>query len=105
MGLHEQLYALMGADPPMAAYGDLLTSVSGGREPVRARVAAVSSGFFEALGVKLIRGRDFSAEEHRTYGAPAAIVSYSYWQRYLAGATDLSRFRLKLVDGVYPLSE
>jgi hypothetical protein len=87
----------------LAAYGDLLTSVSGGREPVRTRVAAVSSGFFAILGVEPFRGRDFSAEEHRAHGAPAAIVSYSFWKSYLAGATDLSKFRLKLVGGVHPI--
>lgn len=87
----------------LAAYGDLLTSVSGGREPVRARVAFVSSGFFAVLGVEPFHGRDFSAQEHRAYGAPAAIVSHSYWQRYLAGATDLSQFHLKLMGGVYPV--
>ncbi len=87
----------------LAGYGDLLTSISGGREPMRARVAFVSSGFFEVLGIEPFRGRDFAAEEHRPHGAPAAIVSFSYWQRYLGGATDLSKFRLKLVGGVYPV--
>ncbi len=87
----------------LAAYGDLLTSISGGREPMRARVAFVSSGFFEVLGIEPFRGRAFAAEEHRPHGAPAAIVSYSYWQRYLGGATDLSSFRLKLLGGVYPV--
>jgi hypothetical protein len=62
----------------LAAYsGDMLTSVSGGSEPFRAKVAAVSSGFFELLGVAPSRGRNFSAEEHRAHGAPAAIVSYN----------------------------
>jgi len=88
----------------LAAYtGDLLTSVAGGSEPARARVAAVSSGFFQVLGIEPFRGRDFSAEEHRPHGAPAAIVSYSYWRHYLAGATDLSQFHLRLMGGVYPV--
>jgi putative ABC transport system permease protein len=69
---------------------------------MRARVAAVSSGFFEVLGVEPFRGRDFTAEEHRPPGA-AAIVSFSYWQKYLVGGTDLSKFRLRLVGGVYPV--
>ncbi len=87
----------------LSAYGDLLTAVAGGLEPVRVNVAAVSSGFFGVLGVEPFRGRDFSAEEHRAHGAPAAIVSYSYWQRYLGGSTDLSKFRLKLMGGIYPV--
>jgi putative ABC transport system permease protein len=88
----------------LAGYGDLLTSVSGGSEPVRVRVAAVTSGFFEALGVQPFRGRDFTSQEHRPYGTPAAIVSYAYWQRYLGGATNLSGLRLRLVGGVYPVA-
>ncbi|MBV9267542.1 MAG: ABC transporter permease, partial [Acidobacteriaceae bacterium] len=87
----------------LAGYGDLVTSVAGGSEPVRASVAAVTSGFFEALGVKPVRGREFASDEHRPHGTPAAIVSDSYWRRYLRGASNLSQFRLKLVGGVYPV--
>ena len=74
----------------LAAYASGLTSVSGGREPVRVDVAVVSSGFFRALGVGPFRGRAFAAEEQRLHGTPAAIVSYGYWQRSLGGAADLS---------------
>ena len=55
------------------------------------------------LGVEPFRGRAFAAEEQRLHGAPAAIVSYSYWQRYLGGATDLSKFHLSLEGAVYPV--
>jgi putative ABC transport system permease protein len=87
----------------LAVYGDGLTSVSGGSEPVRINIAAVSSGFFRALGVEPFRGRAFVPEEQRLHGSPAAIVGYSYWQRYLGGATDLSKFRLTMGEGVYPV--
>ena len=87
----------------LAVYGYRLSSVSGGSEPARVNIAKVSSGFFEALGVEPFRGRAFSAEEQRLHGAPAAIVSYSYWQRYLSGATDLSKFHLRLDEAVYPV--
>jgi len=59
----------------LAVYGDGLTSVSGGSEPVRTNIAVVSSGFFKALGVEPFRGRAFVAEEQRLHGAPAAIVA------------------------------
>src|SRR5579863_9751879 len=36
----------------LAVYGDGLTSVSGGSEPVRTNIAVVSSGFFKALSVE-----------------------------------------------------
>ncbi len=78
-------------------------SVSGGSEPVRANVSSVSSGFFRTLGVEPFRGSAFAPEEHRPHGTPAAVVSYSYWQRYLGGAAYLSKFRLRLAGGVYPV--
>lgn len=87
----------------MAAYGYGLSSVSGGSEPVRVNVAAATSDFFESLGVEPFRGRAFAAEEHREHGAPAIIVSYGYWRRYLGGETDLSKFHLSLEGGVFPV--
>ena len=87
----------------LAVYGYLLSSVSGGSEPVRVNIAQVSSGFFKALGVEPFRGRAFAPEEQRLYGAPAAIVSFSYWRRYLGGTTDLSKFHLRMEGAVYPV--
>ncbi len=87
----------------LAVYGYGLSSVAGGGEPVRVNIAAVSSAFFEALGTAPFRGRGFAPEEQRLDGAPAAIVSYSYWRQYLAGATDLSKFQLKMEGAVYPV--
>jgi putative ABC transport system permease protein len=87
----------------LAEYAELPRSVSGGSEPVRVHIAEVTSGFFEALGVAPFRGRAFAPEEQRFHGTPAAIVSYSYWRRYLGGATDLSRFHLSMEGAVYPV--
>jgi putative ABC transport system permease protein len=87
----------------MAVYGFGLSSISGGSEPVRVNIAVVSSDFFKALGVEPFRGRAFAPEEQRLHGAMAMIVSYSYWQRYLGGAEDLSKFRLAMEGGVYPV--
>jgi putative ABC transport system permease protein len=87
----------------LAAYGFGLSSISGGSEPVRVDIAVVSRDFFKALGVEPFRGRAFAPDEQRLHGAPAMIVSYSYWQRYLGGATDLSKFHLAMEGGVYPV--
>ncbi len=88
----------------LAAYGYGLSSVSGGSEPVRVNIAAVSSGFFKSLGVEPFRGRAFAPDEQQLHGAPAVIVSYGYWQRYLGGATDLSKFHLTMEGAVYPVA-
>src|SRR5262245_28114368 len=87
----------------MAEYAWQLSSVSGGSEPARVTIAAVSSGFFSSLGVAPARGRAFAPDELREHGSPAAIVSHGYWQRYLGGAEDLSAFHLRMEGGVYPV--
>jgi predicted permease len=46
----------------------------------------VSSGFFSTLGVKLSLGRDFSPQEDRYGGVPAAIISNRLWQERFAGS-------------------
>ena len=87
----------------LGAYGFGLTSISGGSEPVRVNIAVVSRDFFKALGVEPFRGRAFAPDEQRLHGSPAMIVSYSYWQRYLGGAMDLSKFHLAMEGGIYPV--
>lgn len=88
----------------LAVYGYQTSAVSGGAEPVRINIAAVSTGFFETLGVAPFRGRAFVPEEQRLHGSPAVIVSYGYWQRYLGGAADLSRFHLTMAGRVYSVT-
>src|SRR5205085_830909 len=85
----------------LASYGYDFTSVSGGTEPVSVHVATVSRDFFKSLGVEPLLGRTFVPEEQRFHGAPAIVVSYGYWQRYLGAATDLSEFHLTMDGGVY----
>ena len=87
----------------LAEYAYESSSVSGGSEPVRVDVAEVSKDFFPSLGVEPFRGRAFAPEEQRPHGSPAVIISYSYWQRYLGGAADLSEFHLTMGGGVYPV--
>jgi len=46
----------------------------------------VSSTFFSTLGIELALGRQFSPEEDRTSGAPAAVVSNRLWQDRFAAS-------------------
>ena len=87
----------------LAAYNYGVASVSGGTEPTRVHISAVSPGFFTTLGVQPLRGRPFAADEERPHGTPAIIVSYGYWQRYLGSREDLSKFHLDLEGGSYPV--
>jgi ABC-type lipoprotein release transport system permease subunit len=77
--------------------GDLIT-VTGGSEPVRALTYAVSGDFFRVLGTQPVVGRQFAPDESKPGGAPVAVVSYGFWQKLLAGRSDLSGTTLRLMD-------
>jgi putative ABC transport system permease protein len=85
----------------LAAYDYGIASVSGGSEPARVNASSVSSEFFPTFGVEPFRGRLFLETEERPHGSPAIIVSYGFWQRYLGGATDFSKYHLDLEGGSY----
>jgi macrolide transport system ATP-binding/permease protein len=74
-----------------------LMSTPGGTEPVRN--ARVSDGFFRTLGVAPILGRDFYPGEDRPSAAPAALLSYSTWQRRYGGRRSVLGETVTL-DGV-----
>ena len=51
--------------------------------------ARVSAGFFRALGVSPVLGRDFSAGEDKPGGPDLMIVSYAAWQARYGGKPDV----------------
>jgi predicted permease len=70
-------------------------AITGQQDPVRARWLVVSPGFFEALDVRVLRGRDFRAGEPGR-GSAEVIVNRSFAERYL-GAEALDG-RLRPID-------
>ncbi|HEV8334794.1 MAG TPA: ABC transporter permease [Candidatus Polarisedimenticolia bacterium] len=92
----------------MAFYNTFDAAVAGGSEPARAQASEVSEDFFDVLRVKPFIGRAFLPEEHRQGASPAAMVSHSFWQRYLGGDRDLAGKSLRssgysfTVAGVLP---
>jgi putative ABC transport system permease protein len=80
--------------------GDEVT-VTGGAAPTRVNAAVVSQDFFKVLGVSPVAGRGFSPEDQRQGAAPVLLVSHAYWQQYLGGAPDLSRFKLVADNHVF----
>jgi putative ABC transport system permease protein len=71
---------------------------AGGEEDPRARFRTVSPGFFPALGVPLIVGRDFT-DADRPDGESVVIVSQSLAQRMFSTSDALNR-RLMWTDPV-----
>ena len=54
----------------------------------RSRSALVSANLFRVLGVAPLQGRLISDADERER-APVAVISYSFWQRWFAGAPDV----------------
>ncbi len=52
---------------------------------VYVRQQRVCAGFFGALGVRPLIGREFTADEDRPKGAPVVILSHALWQKYFHG--------------------
>jgi len=69
-----------------------------GEEDPRARLRTVSPGFFAALGVPILAGRDFNDADRRE-GEPVVIVSQSVAQRMFPNQDAVNR-RLKWTDPV-----
>jgi predicted permease len=84
-----------------AEYASGVTSVVGGDEPARVRIARVSREFFDVLGVSPRLGRPFVEEELREGGPPAVLVSHGFWQRRLGGRADLSSQKLTFYGRVH----
>ena len=59
-------------------------------EDPRAQLRVVSPGFFAALGVPLIAGRDFNDDDKRG-GEPVVIISQSVAQRMFPGQDPINR--------------
>jgi len=63
--------------------------------------ARVSDGFFRALGVKPMLGRDFYAGEDRPGSPRTALISYAAWQKRFGGTSDIIGKTTQLDDLPY----
>ena len=70
----------------IAAYSNQGFDLTNPGAPEHLSGKEVTSGFFSTLGVKLALGREFSAEEDRFGGMPAAILSDRIWRERFASS-------------------
>lgn len=49
----------------------------------------VSPNYFRTLGVSIVKGREFTAEEASGMAPPAAIIAWHVWQNQFEGADDV----------------
>ncbi len=60
----------------------------GQREPERIRGATVMADYLKTLGVEPVLGRTFSSDEDHPGGPLVALISYTFWQKHLAGRPE-----------------
>ena len=58
--------------------------------PTRAHIRAVTTGFFEAMGITLVSGRRFDATDHEK-SLPVAIVNHTMAERYWPGTSPVGK--------------
>ena len=91
----------------LARYASGPEAVSGGSEPVRTNVCAVSADFFRVLGVRPMLGRVF-ASDSLAENREVVVVSSTFWKRFLGARPTLEGTVLRLenrsfaVVGVVP---
>ena len=73
-------------------------TVTDGHTAERLRMLTVTTGLLRTLGVNTVVGRPFADADGQNGAAPVVLVSYSYWRRQFAGATDLTGCTLT-IDG------
>lgn len=83
---------IFSADAPAAPGADGKITAPG----FHANYAAVTPGYFQALGIARLRGRDFTAAENAGDGAPAVAVIDETLARSLFGETDALGRRIVL---------
>ena len=68
--------------------------------PEEITVNGVTPNFFEALGVRALRGRVLLPDDaDERAGMPPAVLSYGFWQRRFGGDPSVVNRRTILVNG------
>ncbi|HMG87475.1 MAG TPA: ABC transporter permease [Terracidiphilus sp.] len=73
-------------------------AMTGGNQPQRLEGQSVSSGFFRALGVSPVIGRDFLVSENVFNGPKVVILSDKIWRRVFRGDPTIAGRAIKLGD-------
>lgn len=68
----------------------------GAGQPMRVTSTLATRSLIDTLGVQPVLGRNFTAEEDRSGGPRAAIISHALWQRAFGGQADIVGQQIKL---------
>ncbi|MCC6989098.1 MAG: ABC transporter permease [Acidobacteria bacterium] len=106
--VYQELAARADMFTGLLAHNPTIVGIGDGTESRRAFSVVVSANYFDVLGVPLVQGRTFSAEEGRPgQDIPVAIASHAYWKRTgfdpgLVGRTVRVNERPFTVVGIAP---
>jgi putative ABC transport system permease protein len=78
-------------------------SVTGGGPPEQVPAYAVSTDYFQMLGVTPALGRDFSLNEDELANQHTALISYALWQRRFGGDRGIVGQAINLSDESYSI--
>lgn len=82
------------------AWADEAMNISSTSETNYASGLWVSGNLFDALGVRPVLGRVFTAaDDRRGCGLTGAVISYGFWQRELGGSASAIGHKIKLNAG------
>jgi predicted permease len=73
----------------MAIYNYRGLTLTGVAQPLQVDASAVSSGFFEVLGIQPLHGRVFSPEEDQPGHTNVVLLSYRFWQEHFGANADI----------------
>jgi putative ABC transport system permease protein len=81
--------------------GTLRVNLLGGDQPEQFPATQVSSDFFSVLGVRLVAGRAFTAEEDVPGGPPVVVISSELWKNRFGGDPNIVGRTLDLDGTAY----
>ena len=87
--------ARVNAFADIGLYTDNAATIDGD-SPERVRSTLMQANVFSVLGVRLDRGRGFTADEDRPGGPRVAVLSYELWQRRYAGDPAIVGRRIQI---------
>ena len=87
----------------LAGYSAGNTTLLGADEPLRARVTAVTTDFFDVLGARPLLGRSLTRDDGTAGSQPVAIVSHRFWQTALGGDSAFAGRLLRAAGESFPV--
>jgi predicted permease len=90
--------ARVSAFADIGLYSDGAATIDGDA-PERVRAASVQANVFPVLGVRLERGRGFTADEDRPGGPAVAILSHELWERRFGSDPSVVGQRIRVSGG------